>query len=464
MSQLFSAIVESQDIPTASFPTNVCILLVYFIFLDFVLIILGRKKMFYPSLVLSGMFTITCAVSFLFSNSYGYDIRVNTVVVIILMSLAFVSGDVLFRFFYRSCIKKQPEAPKTITVPSRFVFHWWLFIIVLALLAGVTYLQYKTEMSLVTEYLKAEPESFYDFLHTARIMATNNILSLPTYLNQLMAIIKCVSYVLIFGFIFNITFYRFNLSDLLFLVPLPIYFVSMVLTTGRTDMIFFFGVMIFSIFFCIQKRSRYDSVGNVLIALSCLILGFAFCLIFFATGKLKYGGGSSLDTVYNYIGSPITNLDVYLNGVSSETTIFGEHTLYSLYNLLAKFGLNVPSLPNASLPGVTYPNFSSNIYTMFLRWIMDFGLAGCFLLSFFWGTVYSLFFLKAEDNQGISFFLLVLAYLMYPLMLSSIEDGFIATYSFSLLYNVIYMYIVWRVFAPKNRYSVYYFEPINTLL
>jgi oligosaccharide repeat unit polymerase len=262
----------------------------------------------------------------------------------------------------------------------------------------------------------------------------------------------------VFGFIFNLFFYGFHLTDILLLVPLPIYFFSSILTTGRTDLIFLFCVVIFSIFFCAQKRFNYSFLVNLLLVLFSVIAGVSFVAFFFFANFNKYGGiGDFSLELFRYSGSAINALDIFLNSAQPRTSIFGQHTLYSIFSLLFRLGFGVPALPNAALPATMIFKISTNIYTVYLRWIIDYGFFASFLISFFWGLIYSYFFCSFESKQRIGYSAVVLAYLMYPVVFSSIEDGFIATYSFSLLYNGVYMYAAWILFTQRNNICKFYF-------
>jgi oligosaccharide repeat unit polymerase len=433
------------------FPLWIFLLFVVFVTLFALCFYLGEGHPFYPSFIVTGMFSLVSFVSFVYSWANGLDISFPSFAVLSLLVLAFVVGDCLFRSFYNTYLAK-PALP--FEKPLRLSVRWYWCLLAALLIAGVVAWQAKNLYDDVFSYFGpgTQPTNFSEFVKAARLLATNNLYSEPYLLSQLLALEKCLCYVFLFLFLRNLIFWGYKGRDLWLLAPWPFYLVSMFLTTGRTEFIMALVFFVLVLALGLQKKYAYTKKGNLRLGLYSLPLIALFLVAFFSNwvGRVAH----PLDyLLFNYMGSSINAFDAVITSSQEPVTRFGEDTLYSLYSLLntlTKGG--IPALPNAKMDGVEVGEVWTNIYTGYYRWIIDYGYLGALSFSFFWGSAYSWLFSKIANKAHFNFWFLIAAWLVYPLVFLAIEDGFIAIYSFSLLYSVVYLlFFYWLFIAHPEK-------------
>jgi oligosaccharide repeat unit polymerase len=423
----------------------------------------GKGRSFFPSLVVEGMFLLTSAVCLVYSALHNLDIAWTTVFFFFLVILAFFLADWLFRMFYRSFFH-APRARAPFFAPAEVHLSWWLALLIFLFFAFIVAWQGWSVIKQVQARFGADAISgWMDYLTKAREMATSNLLDTPYLLAQLLAIEKALSFVLGFLFVSNVVFYGFKGRYLWYLLPLPLYVASIILTTGRTELIYLFCVVFFAFLFAMGKKYAHSRQGKIRTGAVALVGIGLFALAFLFLGSIRKSStthDSFAGSIYKYLGEPISLLDYYFAHASEPNTLFGEHTLYSLYAFLHTLGVPVASLPNSHLEGVYIGGVLSNVYSLFIRWVMDYGYVGTLGLTFFWGLFYSFLVSHEEERGSFGFYELLVSWLFYPLVLISIEDGFIATYALSFFYFVIYLALFYYLFAGRQPRCLY--EPKGT--
>jgi oligosaccharide repeat unit polymerase len=419
----------------------------------------GKGRSFLPSLVVEGMFLLVSAVCLVYSAAHALDVAWTTVFFFYLLVLAFFLADWLFRMFFRSFFHHSDKAPSSFSAPHEVRLRWWVLLLVLAFFSAIAAWQGLSIIRQVrARYGAAAIAGWLDYLTKARLMATSNLLDTPYLLSQLLALEKALSFVLGFLFVSNVVFYGFKWRDLLFLLPLPLYVLSIILTTGRTELIYLFCVVFFSFLFAMGKKYAHAPKGKLRTGAVSLVGIALFALAFLLLGSIRKSSTSNdgfTASVYKYLGEPISLLDYFFAHSSAKNTLFGEHTLYSLYGFLHALGIPVAALPNSHLEGYYIGGVLSNVYSLFVRWVMDYGYVGTIGLTFFWGLVYSFFVSYEEERKSFGFYELLVSWLFYPLVLIAIEDGFIATYSLSFFYFVIYLALFYYLFVGRKRGCFY---------
>ena len=228
-----------------------------------------------------------------------------------------------------------------------------------------------------------------------------------------------------------------------------------VLSTGRVGFIKFFQITLFlTIFsrrFLIHEKIKF--FGKFLKYVS--MLGIGFFSIFFLLGYLR--NPEFLSDIWRsfsiYFASPFPALNEWLKSYEVSNA-FGLETFKGLRNLLVRFDI-IANKPLDFQPFITFPNgHRTNIYSALMHYIKDFNIAGCYIVYFFQGLFFSVFFYYILDKRKYNLWVLVFSYFAYDIVLQIAAAGFLASYlgvthSFVLLF-IILSYIFLN---PKQTYS-----------
>lgn len=124
-----------------------------------------------------------------------------------------------------------------------------------------------------------------------------------------------------------------------------------------------------------RRLTRRLLAVGIIVAAACAIG------MFFAGAAVgRKTGANIVDYITFYFGGSIPSLELLTNHVPP-TTLQGVNTFYNIFSPLYKFGL-IENYPNYSITWVSLGGFSSNIFTCFARYYIDFGLVGVLLLGF----------------------------------------------------------------------------------
>ena len=156
-------------------------------------------------------------------------------------------------------------------------------------------------------------------------------------------------------------------------------------------------------------------------------------------------GRSTFETVSLYAGSGIIGLNQYIVQQGHRSLYVGQTTLNGFHVLLNKFGGNFPTQKNTlEFINIT-PKIKTNIYSAFGRLVPDYGIAGCFIIIFFMGALYALFYYMVCNSHHYG--MLLYGASVYPLLLSGIEEVFLVRFlSIDYIVKVVFLYLVYTLF------------------
>lgn len=172
------------------------------------------------------------------------------------------------------------------------------------------------------------------------------------------------------------------------------------LVAGGRGNIMYYGISLFVMYSIFAYRKTDDSKG---LTKRLLIVGAAFALIvavgmYFASAIVgRTARVDIIDYVSFYFGGSIPSLDLLLENYDAPDLPPGVNTFYYLFAPLFKFGV-IPSYPNYSLAWYQLGGISSNIFTCFARYYVDFGYIGVAVLSFAATYIMQAFYCLARRN------------------------------------------------------------------
>lgn len=187
-------------------------------------------------------------------------------------------------------------------------------------------------------------------------------------------------------------------------VVIFIYCLTILVSGSRGDVMNFAVSILFMwyIIYCKKNGWKIKNIKKTLkkiIPLTMSVL-IAFFLLKNIVKKAGQGSANFMSVVSSYMGAQIDLLDRLIThnkfGISYD--YFGYESFYNLYQFLYKIGI-VENCPSISFPYRAYNQIGCNVYTYFKRPYVDFGFAGCLLITMICGFVFGYFYYKNIKNS-----------------------------------------------------------------
>ena len=169
----------------------------------------------------------------------------------------------------------------------------------------------------------------------------------------------------------------------------------------------------------------------------CMVLGAIAAVVFyFLSFVVKRGAGSGLiEYISFYFGCSVPSLERLVEAGATTGAAPGIYTFYYLAAFLYKIGL-IADFPSYSLAWVQLGSHSSNVFTCFARYYVDFGIGGVIVLSALSGAILS-FIYNLARHRGTAVSIAVASYFT-----SYIFDMAREEFVFSRALSVTYLLII----------------------
>uniref|UniRef100_Q47GK7 Oligosaccharide repeat unit polymerase n=1 Tax=Dechloromonas aromatica (strain RCB) TaxID=159087 RepID=Q47GK7_DECAR len=195
------------------------------------------------------------------------------------------------------------------------------------------------------------------------------------------------------------------------------------LATGRTFILLFVTIL----FVVVAYRGWLNKTRSIALLVPLFLIVFWVSPII--AGRVSGGG---FNYFMMYFVAPLANFDWGMHGVFACCT-HGETTFRTIFAVLAKLGFNVPVVELIQPWAGT--KLSGNVYTVFMPYYRDFGLAGVALFLFFFGALHTWISRQASLDNPLAVFLNAIFF--YALVMQFFQDQY-----FSLLSQWVQM-IFW---------------------
>jgi len=215
---------------------------------------------------------------------------------------------------------------------------------------------------------------------------------------------------------------KYSIIILIILYAISIYIISG--SRGRIFQIIF--QYLFSYIICYKtqivlsgKKVLKQQSWKKLVLLSILIIIPIFYYVGAASGK-KYDEISAFESVSNYFTYGLFRIDNFLKGEQVPSEHFGQWSFPGIYSLFNKLGGNYDNYDFFPF----YENLG-NTSTIYGRWYVDFGYMGVYVLAFWNGFLYSLFYNRMKyATTGKNAFVasIVFVFMMGNILMASYDD------------------------------------------
>jgi oligosaccharide repeat unit polymerase len=412
---------------------------------------LFKQNILSPTVIACGMFIVSTSFAILNVNTWKFTISSVTVVVIITSLIAFGSGEFIVHLvYYKRKYHGKFKSPKEIPEISMS------FILAICILLGIMLVYYyheTLEMAKRAGYKEGQGLLMLAYARKAYIdpdAEQRSRLASYSYI-----FIRALSYTFSFIILYNYSF--FKKIKFRYILPILIYLPFIFLSTARTDFISLIAVwfIIGSLFFMQKKRWSPLYAGKI-IRMGILLLGL-FSLLFVFSGSFKDSRTSkkAWSIISFYTGMSIPSLDNYIMNPRPKNSHFGNETLSSVYDIIKK--LKIMNIPDEykeykHLEFTSFSGVRGNVYTVIRRLLQDYGFLGLYLLLFFFGFLYAIFFEKIKTTQN--YLVIIYSILFYPVIMMSIDEQFIVTIiSISTIYTLILLMFNYYIFINRKSWT-----------
>lgn len=218
-----------------------------------------------------------------------------------------------------------------------------------------------------------------------------------------------------------------------------------VLSTGRTGFLQVFMYSISMFLLCLYRRNGVIRINNKkaigILYKGILIIGILFVLLGMLTGKTQKS--SVMQIIGEYFGSGIAALNAWIDGnylYASRSSLIGEETFRSLYQLIARF-VNIP-MSSSLKEFISFNNGdTTNVYTAFRDYYSDFGMFGTWMIEFMMGFFLTYLLGKALKEKNVGIHSMLYAYFSYGILRQITAAHFISSY-FNIQYMFVFLFMI----------------------
>lgn len=258
------------------------------------------------------------------------------------------------------------------------------------------------------------------------------------------------AYIFMFILVNNQFIYKTKKKDEILLIIPPILFcIKTLMGGGRQDLLKMAAFAFITLYIQNHNKIGWDKnlsfkyIRNGLILVALVLIGFYYALRF--TGrKTTRNLFVSLST---YIGGSIQHFNQYIKDPVDKSNFFGNESFTPILNTLNDLGIivykNTVHLEYRKL-GVT----SGNVYTFFRRPLQDFGIIGMVIFTTMVSVFFAVIYIKMVRNKPNdlkhNLYTIIYVYLLYWIVLSSIEQYSMTVISIQTLLTIIIMVLLWE--------------------
>lgn len=265
--------------------------------------------------------------------------------------------------------------------------------------------------------------SYYEMNKTGEQIYVSSLVSIGTILN-----FSGIYYVMYIA-INNIIAGEKN-KKLLYINILIGVFGSLLNGTKSAFYMFIIGAFVMSVAQMSKKNGwkRNINLKSVIRACSIVaILLISFSIINTAQGR-ALNNVKVVDILATYLGSPLKNLELYINENHSKSRLFGEQTFLNIYSdIYEQTGNGLYKIDSIYKYRWINGNGLGNVYTIFTPLYHDFGVVGsvCIMgmMGFFTQHIYNKLKYR-KKNPVIDFYMIFYSYLAFAVMFSFFSNKF----------------------------------------
>lgn len=429
-------------------------LLIFEVIFFFIFFALNYQDIMSPSVLMTLVFIFSTIIAIL--NKDNWNISYSFLAAILLGSGIFAFGmtDVIIR---NSLGIKKNKIPEN-NYCALAVDRWKVFLIIIVDFI-VVILVYR-EVTRIAGTNTWFTNIFYAY---RTITSHTDSLTAEQYMNgmvsQSMKVLIVSGFLFTYIFINNVIICKEKLKEnFIYLFP-PLLMCIMTLITGvRTNVLRLTFFTLICWYILLQYKNRWKIKTSWKFIRILIIALFAMMILFSALQSVLGRSGSTdfFTVISNYSGAPIQHFNQYIQAPANENIVFGQETFSGIRNSLYNFGIVKKTY--SSLEEYRYLNNTEfgNVYTLFRRFIQDFGIIGMYFATILVSAVISMIYNMKIRGKRITYnrmlIIIEYGYLYYIIAISSIDNILPDYLNLGTLLLFILLHVMtWFLFKFKLR-------------
>lgn len=442
------------------------LLLTILVFMQLVIVAYLVRNILHPLIIHKVIVLIGTIGLFIFRERWSVDISANTVLILIVgivcVDIGFLLSNVLIqvgiknKYKHKSTIKYTQDYSNdinySISIRKTIVCTLIIIVTIIAYLRiGSNYINTATNIEEFTTGL---------MVYKGQTRSNGDVdLGIWTYILLLSRMIGLV-YVY-----FSVKEYMTKgVSKKLFILILPIIsvFIMGYILGIRSILLIYFLVGIFVAYDIQIKENKTNKIKlqikYVVISLIAALIVFSY---FIFAGKLsnKVGENEELNNIAIYTSGGIVAFDEVYEDYALTSETFGEQTLriiYKVLNIIPWFNFETQETINQTIYGAG--GFRTNVYTVNINFIADFGYIGIIIGNSLIGLFHGLLYYKANKEKETGVWVVLNAFFLMPLLAYLGAEKYFAPLTMNTIYFIcIYILVNTKILYKKrgNKYATY---------
>ena len=430
------------------------------IFFLFIAYIVNNKDIVAPSVIIFVVFIISLCFNIINYTKWEVSYSLYFILVLILGFSATLLGDVLGSKVGKNVVLKSSRR-RTFDLDSSenliIDIPWGVNLFVIAFMILIAFLYYKDAIRIANLYGNLQYQTTLQAIRNAIYSAGSTVdleAGTSTVLAHATLASKAIGYIYIYIYFFNRIFsgkkkLKGNWVNLL---PSIIYLVESVLSTSRSQILYFFAgacMIYYLLWLCRYGRvSEEKKIKFIKYGITATVV---FCIIFYLLGFLtrKSEAHAFFDNISVYVGGSLVSFNNWLDNFKSCNAYVGIESFVGIRKIFYRLGL-VDYWSVRHLEFTSFGAYSGNVYTAFRRYLSDFGYFGMFVFQMLSTAFFSIMYNKIKKRKKPSGLIVVYGYIVYAAAMEAIDELlFSAVFEISNLYVFIYGYIVYQLIVKR---------------
>lgn len=433
------------------------------IFIQLAIAIIILKEIFHPLIILKSVVFLGAIGLLVFHKPWNINISANTVIIlssaIIWVDIGFVFISIILSISNKTKrysknntqIKKQEYKDKILNVSINKAILATIFI----LITIIVYLKIGSKYIVSADNMEEFTKGLMIYKGQTRFNGEVD-LGVWTYI---LLVCRMLGVVYIF---FAIKEYASNgwskKMNILILPTSAVFLMGYIL--GIRSILLIYSLIIIFVSYDIQiKKIRYKKdinksmidVKYVIIAIICILIVFSYFLI---SGKLsgKVGNNEELNNIAIYLSGGIGAFDSVYKDYTLTSNLFGQQTfrlIYKILNIIPWFDFETQNTINNTIYGIG--GFRTNVYTVNLNFMADFGYAGVIMCNIFIGIFHGFLYNKAKNEQNTGVWVVLNAFFMMPLVSYLNAEKYFAAMTLNVIYFLAIYILIKSPILYKNK-------------
>ncbi|WP_137663709.1 O-antigen polymerase [Enterococcus hulanensis] len=426
------------------------------IFLIFFMLNITGRDIFRPSILMISVFALSTFFAMLNINNWNIDYSPKTFGIMLLGFLVAVIID----YFIYSLYKESHGKPQELQV--LLIDHWKIAMVVTFELVTIfLYYQEIKRLAIFGGYV----EGANLLWHFRNVTSYEAEASINGLVNLLIKTTDAFGYIFTFALIQNYLSKKVSLKKyVIYVIPIGLFAIKVLMGSGRQELLRWVAFSLIVSYILYEFQNGWSkSITLIYIKRGFILFPTVLVLFYFATNIIGRGTTRTFfQYISTYAGGSIQHFNQYItNPPLIVENHFGAETFPGVYSFFNRLGVTNYSrsvhLEMRQL-GIT----QGNIYTFFRRPYHDFGLFGMCLMTFIVILIFSFWyssFKRKTLNGRSNYSIICYSYLVYWVVLSSIENYSIGIVSVGTILTLIMFKIVYIfLFGFSIRKGLLYFS------